>query len=58
MGMNRIRAGYLELAPDLERFFVMGVHNDVPGMLKTMAFQPKSKTRSSSPSPRRRRSWA
>ena len=24
IGMNRIRAGNLEIAPDLERFFVMG----------------------------------
>ena len=38
--MNRIRAGYLELAPDLERFFVMGVHDDLPGMALTMAVEP------------------
>ena len=40
IGMNRIRAGYLELAPDLERFFVMGVHDDVPGITLTMALPP------------------
>lgn len=40
LGMNRIRAGYLELAPDLERFFVMGVHDDVPGLTLTMALPP------------------
>ncbi|MDF2748200.1 MAG: hypothetical protein K0S98_2487, partial [Propionibacteriaceae bacterium] len=27
-GMNRIRAGYLELAPDVKRFFVMGTTDD------------------------------
>ncbi len=40
MGMNRIRAGYLELAPDLERFFVMGVHDDMKGIGLTMAVEP------------------
>ncbi len=40
IGMNRIRAGYLELAPDLERFFVMGVHDDRPGITLTMALPP------------------
>lgn len=37
IGMNRIRAGYLELVPDLERFLVMGVHDDMRGITKTMA---------------------
>jgi len=37
IGMNRIRAGYLELVPDLERFLVMGAHDDMPGITKTMA---------------------
>lgn len=40
IGMNRIRAGYLELAPDLERFFVTGVHDDRPGISLTMGTQP------------------
>ncbi len=40
IGMNRIRAGYLELAPDLERFFVMGVHDDMPGLELTMGLKP------------------
>src|SRR5258706_6221845 len=40
MGMNRIRAAYLELAPDLERFFVMSAHDDLPGMGVTMGVQP------------------
>lgn len=41
MGMNRIRAGYLEIAPDLQRFFVMGTTDDQRGMLATMAVQPR-----------------
>lgn len=40
IGMNRIRAGYLELAPDLERFFVMGRNDDLPGIARTMAIDP------------------
>lgn len=39
-GMNRIRAGYLEIAPDLERFFVMGVRDDREGQLATMGMLP------------------
>ena len=37
IGMNRIRAGYLELVPDLERFLVMGTHDDMRGITQTMA---------------------
>ena len=37
IGMNRIRAGYLELVPDLERFLVMGATDDMRGISKTMA---------------------
>lgn len=40
IGMNRIRAGYLEIAPDLERFFVMGTTDDARGLSLTMAVQP------------------
>lgn len=40
IGMNRIRAGYLELAPDLERFFVMGTTDDIAGIGKTMGGLP------------------
>ena len=39
-GMNRIRAAYLEIAPDLAPYFVMGVHDDAPGVGKTMAVPP------------------
>ena len=44
IGMNRIRAGYLEVAPDLERFFVMGTTDDERGMSLTMAVQPGTST--------------
>ena len=40
IGMNRIRAAYLELAPDLEPYFVMGIHDDAPGVGVTMAVPP------------------
>jgi hypothetical protein len=40
IGMNRIRAAYLELAPDLEPYFVMGVHDDAAGVGVTMAVPP------------------
>ena len=40
VGMNRIRAAYLELAPDLERFFVMSAHDDLRGMGITMGVPP------------------
>ena len=40
VGMNRIRAAYLELAPDLERYFVMSAHDDRPGMGVTMGVPP------------------
>jgi len=40
IGMNRIRAAYLELAPDLERFFVMSGHDDRRGIGITMGVQP------------------
>ena len=39
-GMNRIRAGYLEIAPDLAPYFVMGVHDDPRGIGITMAVPP------------------
>lgn len=36
VGMNRIRAAYLELAPDLERYFVTSAHDDVVGLSISM----------------------
>jgi hypothetical protein len=41
IGMNRIRNAYLQLAPDLESYFVTGVHDDEPGVLQTYAFRPQ-----------------
>jgi hypothetical protein len=40
IGMNRIRAAYLEIAPDLAPYFVMGVHDDAAGVGITMAVPP------------------
>jgi hypothetical protein len=40
IGMNRIRAAYLEIAPDLEPYFVMGVNDDMAGLAKTFAMPP------------------
>ncbi len=39
-GMNRIRGAYLEIAPELEPYFVMGVHDDPAGIGITMATPP------------------
>lgn len=44
MGMNRIRAAYLEIAPDLEPYFVMGIHDDARGLGVTMAVPPGTST--------------
>lgn len=40
IGMNRIRAGYLEMAPDLRRFFVTGTSDDMPAVMRTMGIEP------------------
>jgi hypothetical protein len=40
IGMNRIRSAYLELAPDLEPYFVMGTDDDLRGIELTMANPP------------------
>ena len=39
IGMNRIRHAYLELAPQLEPYFVAGHHDDAPGLLQTYSFR-------------------
>ena len=41
-GMNRIRAAYLEIAPELAPYFVMGVHDDAAGVGLTMAVPPET----------------
>jgi hypothetical protein len=38
IGMNRIRAAYMEMAPELKRYFVMGTTDDERGVQLTMAF--------------------
>jgi len=38
--MNRIRAAYVELVPDVERYFVMSAHDDQQGIGITMGVQP------------------
>ena len=40
VGMNRIRAAYLEMDPDLARFFVTSAHDDIEGIDQTMASPP------------------
>jgi len=40
IGMNRIRAGYLAFAPDLEAYFVTGTRDDIAGISKTVALPP------------------
>ena len=45
IGMNRIRRAYLELVPELEPYFVMGTHDDPPGIAITMAVPPNSPPR-------------
>ncbi|HEX2755623.1 MAG TPA: hypothetical protein VHM48_09175 [Candidatus Limnocylindrales bacterium] len=39
-GMNRIRGAYLEIAPEMEPYFVMGVHDDPQGIGVTMGMPP------------------
>jgi hypothetical protein len=41
-GMNRIRGAYLEIAPGLERYFVMSAHDDGRGSVVTMGVEPNS----------------
>lgn len=35
IGMNRLRRGYLDLAPELERYFVTGHRDDLAGIMRT-----------------------
>jgi hypothetical protein len=41
LGMNRIRHAYLELAPDLEQYFITSAHDDSPGMMRTYVFRDR-----------------
>jgi hypothetical protein len=38
VGMNRLRHAYLELAPELEPYFVTGWHDDEAGVMQTYSF--------------------
>lgn len=43
-GMNRIRGAYLQIAPEIEPYFVMGIHDDPPGIGITMGVPPGTPT--------------
>jgi hypothetical protein len=40
IGMNRIRAGYAELDPGIDRYFVTSTHDDAQGIGQTYAYFP------------------
>jgi uncharacterized membrane protein YuzA (DUF378 family) len=42
IGMNRLRHAYLELAPELEPYFVTGSHDDEAGVLQTFGIKRRS----------------
>ena len=44
IGMNRIRAAYMELAPDVERYFVTSAHDDTAGVGISMGVRPGTST--------------
>jgi hypothetical protein len=39
VGMNRLRHAYLEMAPELDPYFVTSPYDDEPGMLQTYSFR-------------------
>ncbi|TDD29328.1 hypothetical protein E1218_04685 [Kribbella turkmenica] len=41
LGMNRLRHAYIELAPELEPYFVASHHDDKPGLMQTYAFRSR-----------------
>jgi uncharacterized membrane protein YeaQ/YmgE (transglycosylase-associated protein family) len=41
IGMNRLRYAYIELAPELEPYFIASHHDDAPGLLKTYSFRTR-----------------
>jgi hypothetical protein len=41
-GMNRLRHAYLEIEPDLDRYFITASHDDARGALITMGWDPGS----------------
>ncbi|HEX6061486.1 MAG TPA: hypothetical protein VF001_05405 [Candidatus Limnocylindria bacterium] len=42
VGMNRLRHAYVELAPDIAPYFVTGASDDVSGLMRTFAANPRS----------------
>lgn len=40
-GMNRLRHGYLELAPELEPYFITSHHDDAAGVMRTYGMGPR-----------------
>jgi hypothetical protein len=40
MGMNRLRRAYMDLAPDLERYFSSGTYDDPVSVMQTFAATP------------------
>ena len=42
VGMNRLRHAYLELAPELEPYFVTAHHDDVASVLRSLSLAPPS----------------
>jgi hypothetical protein len=40
LGMNRLRAAYVEIDPTLEPYFVTGLHDDQPGIQRTYTMGP------------------
>jgi hypothetical protein len=40
VGMNRLRRAYMDLAPDLERYFTSGTYDDPVGVMQTFAATP------------------
>ncbi len=44
VGMNRIRAAYVEMAPDLERYFVTSANDDQRGVAITMGVAPGTRS--------------
>lgn len=41
LGMNRLRHAYVELAPELETYFIASHHDDRPGLVQTYAFRSR-----------------
>lgn len=39
VGMNRLRHGYLDLHPELERYFITGSNDDLSGALRTLGIE-------------------